>query len=67
MDNGKWGAIEVKLGASEIDKAARNLIKFGDKVDLRNGPSFLAIVTATKYAYKREDGVLVIPIGCLRP
>ncbi len=67
LDNGKWGAIEVKLSSSQIDTAAKNLIKFKEKVDLKQGPSFLAIITTSKYAYKREDGVLVIPIGCLKP
>lgn len=67
LDNGKWGAIEVKLGSSQIDKAAENLIKFKEKVDLKQGPSFLAVITTTKYAFKRVDGVLVIPIGCLKP
>ena len=67
LDNGEWAAIEVKLGSNQIDIAAENLLKFSEKVDLKKGPSFLAIVTSTKYAYKREDGVLVIPIGCLRP
>lgn len=67
LDNGEWGAIEVKLGSSKVDIAAKNLIKFSEKVNLKNGPSFLGVITATKYAYKREDGVLVIPIGCLKP
>ena len=65
LDNGKQGAIEVKLGSSQIDEAAKTLLKFKEKVDLKNGPSFLAIVTATKYAFKRDDGVYVIPITCL--
>ncbi len=67
LDNGKWAAIEVKLGSNQIDIAAKNLIKFAKKVDLKNGPSFLVVITITKYAYKREDGVLVVPIGCLSP
>lgn len=67
LDNGKWGAIEVKLSSSQIDQAAKTLLKFKEKVDLENGPSFLAIVTATKYAYKRDDGVYIVPITCLGP
>jgi predicted AAA+ superfamily ATPase len=66
LDDGRWGAIEVKLGLQNVDDAARNLIKL-EKLVEKNKPSFLAVITGTKYAYKREDGVLVIPIGCLRP
>ena len=66
LDDGRWGAIEVKLGLQHVDDAARNLIKL-EKLVEKNKPTFLAVITGTKYAYKREDGVLVIPIGCLRP
>lgn len=66
--NGKWAAIEVKLGNKAIDEGAESLKKLADKIDKdsMNAPSFLAVVTGTGYAYKREDGVYVIPIGCLR-
>lgn len=67
LNDGRWAALEIKLGSSKIDEAAANLIKLKNKVDLKQKPSFLAIVTATKYGYKREDGVYVIPIGCLKP
>ncbi len=65
---GKWCAIEVKLGTHQFDAAAANLMKFAKKVDSEsmNPPSFLAILTGTEYAYTREDGVHVIPLGCLR-
>jgi predicted AAA+ superfamily ATPase len=65
LHNGEWGAAEVKLGSGMIDDAVKNLLKIKDKVDT-NSPSFLAVITATKYAYTREDGVHVLPIGCLR-
>ncbi|NLN51080.1 MAG: ATP-binding protein [Acholeplasmataceae bacterium] len=67
LDDGRWGAIEIKLGAKQIDEAAKNLLKLANKVDIRQKPSFLAVVTATQYGYKRDDGVYVIPIGCLKP
>lgn len=69
LDNGDWGAIEVKLGQNRIDEGAENLLKLEKKIDTdkMSKPTFLAVITGTKYAYKREDGVLVIPIGCLRP
>lgn len=67
LDNGKWGAIEVKLGSQEsIEEAAKNLIKFSNMVDIENKPSFLMVLTATKYAYRREDGVYVVPLACLK-
>jgi hypothetical protein len=68
LNDGRWGAIEVKLGSHGIDAGARNLIRLAHKVDTENMgvPSFLAVVTATEFAYTREDGVHVIPLGCLR-
>ena len=66
--DGRWGAVEVKMGVKETDKAAENLIKLKNKIDLdeMNEPSFLAVITATEHAYRRKDGVYVIPIGCMR-
>ncbi|MDO4604689.1 MAG: DUF4143 domain-containing protein [Helcococcus sp.] len=66
--NGKWAAIEVKLGNRAIEVGAQSLLKLADKIDkdAMNEPVFLAVITGTGYAYQREDGVYVIPIGCLR-
>ena len=66
--NGQWGAIEAKLGNRAIDEGAESLKKLADKIDkdLMKTPSFLAVITGNGYAYRREDGVYVIPIGCLR-
>ncbi|MCL2148514.1 MAG: DUF4143 domain-containing protein [Methanomassiliicoccaceae archaeon] len=68
LHNGRWGAFEVKLGAGSIEKAAESLKKLRGKVDTEreHPPSFLAILTGTDYAYKRADGVFVIPLGCLK-
>jgi predicted AAA+ superfamily ATPase len=68
LDDGRWAAVEVKMGDSEIEKAAVNLKKLRDTVDTAkmNEPSFLMVLTATGPAYVREDGICVIPIGCLR-
>lgn len=64
-----WAAIEVKLGVTQVDDGAKNLLKFAKKIDTaRCGePAFLAVVTATGYGYVREDGVYVLPIGTLKP
>ncbi len=67
LDNGKWAAIEIKLGVKDLDKAAENLIKLKNTVDIKLEPSFLMIITGGEFAYKREDGVFVVPIGCLKP
>ncbi|MDR1690234.1 MAG: DUF4143 domain-containing protein [Candidatus Methanoplasma sp.] len=66
--DGRWGAVEVKLGAGMIDAAAENLLKIKNKVesDSVGAPSFLVVITGTEYAYTREDGVHVVPIGCLK-
>ena len=66
--SGKWGAIEIKLGAGYIDEAANNLLKFKERVDIEKcgEPAFLAVLTGAKYSYKRDDGVYVISIGTLK-
>ncbi len=70
LRNGSYGLVEIKLGADNlIQEGAENLIKLKNKIDteIMNNPSFMMILTATgNYAYKREDGVFVIPIGCLK-
>lgn len=70
LRNGSYGLIEIKLGGDKlINEGAQNLIKMKNKIDTNKmkKPSFLMVLTATsKYAYQREDGVNVIPIGCLK-
>ena len=66
--DGRWGAVEIKMGSREIDKAVDNLIKLKDKInsDKMGEPSFLAVITATEYAHTCKDGVSIVPIGCLK-
>jgi hypothetical protein len=68
LRDGRWGAVEINLGSAEFDKAAKNLKIFSQVIDTEkmNEPSFLMILTGTKLGYKRDDGVLVVPIGCLK-
>ena len=66
LDDDRWGAIEIKLGIDKVDEAAENLLLFKDLVVARKEPSFLMVLYGGKTAYKREDGVLVVPITCLR-
>lgn len=68
LNDGRWAAVEVKLGgAKRIDEGASNLLTLAGKIDqAKSGaPAFLAVVTGGHYAYTREDGVHVIPLGCL--
>jgi len=67
--DGAWGAFEVKLGQSRVDAAAATLLAFAKKIDTtRCGePGVLAVITATGLAYRRKDGVHVVPIGTLGP
>ena len=66
--NGKWGAIEIKLGAGYINEAANNLLKFKEKIDIKKcgEPAFLMVLTGASYSYKREDGIYVVSIGTLK-
>lgn len=67
--NGKWAAIEIKLYDNDaIEKSCKNLIKFKDNVNNQKmgEPTFLMVLTGTKNAYRREDGVFVVPLGCLK-
>jgi predicted AAA+ superfamily ATPase len=68
LNDGQWAAVEVKLGNKQIEEAAANLIKLSQKIDAEkmNKPAFLMIITGGQIAYRRTDGVLVIPIGCLK-
>jgi predicted AAA+ superfamily ATPase len=65
----KWGAFEVKLRPDTVDEAATSLLRFKANVDTsRHGePSCLGVITSTGAGGLREDGVHVIPIGCLGP
>jgi len=67
LRNGSYGLVEVKLGGSAIDSAATNLLKLQQKIDTQRmkAPAFLMILTGTKFGYQRDDGVYVVPIGCL--
>jgi predicted AAA+ superfamily ATPase len=64
----RWAAVEVKLGNKGIEEGAKHLCELRQKVDTSKvgEPAFLMIVTGGQFAYKRKDGVLVVPIGCLR-
>lgn len=71
LGNGSYGLIEIKLGGNNlINEGAANLLVLANNIDTTKmkKPSFLMVLTGVgEYAYKRpEDGVLVVPIGCLK-
>lgn len=69
MQNGEYVAIEIKLGANQIDEAANNLIKIKNKMvenDITPPKSLIIICGLTNAAYKREDGIIVVPITALK-
>lgn len=67
LDDGRWALVEVKMGQSRIDEGASHLLKLAERIDqTREGrPSFLMVLTSTACAYRREDGVVVVPLACL--
>lgn len=69
LRNGSYGLIEIKLGGDKlIEEGAKNLAALSNKIDTEKmkKPSFLMVLTASgDYPYCREDGVHVVPIGCL--
>lgn len=72
LRNGSYGLVEVKIGGTEpIREGVESLKTLSSKIDSTRmkTPSFMMVLTGIgKFAYKRpEDGVLVVPIGCLRP
>lgn len=69
LEDGSWCAFEIKLGANQIDNAAKNLINIRDSILKDNGkaPSILCVICGlTTAAYKRPDGVYIVPITALK-
>lgn len=75
LNDGRYALLEFKLGSKEIDEGAKHLCEIERLVKEYNEkeqqcklrlPDLKIVVTGTQYGYKRDDGVLVIPIGCLR-
>ena len=71
LRNGAYGLVEIKLGGDKlIEEGAETLKALASTIDTNNmpNPSFLMVLCAkAPFAYKREDGVYVIPITALRP
>ena len=75
LRDGRYALIEFKLGSADIDDGAKHLCQIESLIEKYNQqeqqvklrlPDLKIVVTGTQYGYKREDGVLVVPIGCLK-
>lgn len=68
--NGSYALMEVKLGGEQnIEDGAKNMLSLAEKIDTDKmpAPSFMAVIVGVgQYAFRRKDGVYVIPIGCLK-
>ncbi len=70
LHNGSYGLVEIKLGGSKLEEEGASTLKeLAKKIDTTRmkEPSFLMVLTGLgSYAYQRKDGVMVVPIGCLK-
>ena len=70
LRNGSYGLIEIKLGGDDLIKeGVESLTKLSSKIDTTRmkAPSFLMVLIGVgTYAYRREDGIYVVPVGCLK-
>ncbi|MBR3307095.1 MAG: ATP-binding protein [Lachnospiraceae bacterium] len=75
LNDGRYALIEFKLGQTEVDEGAKHLCEIEKLVAMHNEnepqcplrlPDLKLVVTGTEYGYRRDDGVFVIPIGCLK-
>ncbi len=75
LRDGRYAFIEFKLGSADIDDGAKHLIELENLIKSYNEkesqcklrlPDLKIVITGTQYGYKREDGVYVVPIGCLK-
>ena len=67
--DGEWYAFEIKLGANQIDEAAKNLVEISQRIKSDNGhpPKILYVICGlSNAAYQRKDGVYVVPITALK-
>lgn len=68
--DGRYGLVEIKLGGEKlIEEGAKNLLTLSQRIDTTKmkAPSFMMVLVGTgDYAYKRTDGVCVVPVGCLK-
>lgn len=75
LEDGRYALIEIKLGQNEVDEGAKHLLEIERLIAEHNNkekqvplrlPDLKIVITGTRFGYKREDGVFVIPLGCLK-
>ena len=70
LRDGRYGLVEIKLGGDElVDEGSESLLRLAGKIDTERmkAPSFMMVLVGVgTYAFRREDGVYVVPIGCLK-
>ncbi len=67
LDDGRWALVEIKLGGEDlINEGAATLNRLKEDLAEGQGPEFMMILTATGPAYRRKDGIYVVPLNCLR-
>ncbi len=75
LNDGRYALLEFKLGTKEIEEGAKHLLEIEELIRQYNEkekqfplrfPDLKIVITGSQYGYKRDDGVYVIPIGCLR-
>jgi hypothetical protein len=74
LNDGRYTLIEFKLGSRQIEEGAEHLLvlqnlirkyNIAESVKIKE-PEFLTIITGGEMAYRRKDGIYIIPIGCLK-
>ena len=70
LEDGRWGAIEIKLGGEKlINDGVASLNRLKNKIKTKSNeqePSFMMVLTATGPLYRRDDGIYIVPINCLK-
>lgn len=75
ISDGRYALIEIKLGQNQVDEGASHLCEIENLINVHNEkehqvplrlPDLKIVITGTEYGYRRDDGVFVIPIGCLK-
>jgi hypothetical protein len=70
MPDGSWGMFEIKVGFNQVESAANELINLSEtfKKESNSSPKFLCVICGmSNAAYRRPDGVYVIPMTALKP
>jgi predicted AAA+ superfamily ATPase len=69
LDDGRWGAVEIKMGTHQFEEAQANLLRLKERMEgILPSPSFLMILNATSgFSALQKNGVWVVPLDCLAP